>query len=68
AMKQERGLAAKDGLGYRYNYRLLKQSWLERKLRKMAKLRQAKQWCEDELQKYGMTMHGTRVDSNFKWQ
>jgi GT2 family glycosyltransferase len=68
AMKQERGLSAKDGLGYRYNYRLLKQSWLERKLRKIAKLKQAKQWREDELQKYEMTMHGVRVDGDFKWQ
>lgn len=68
AMKQERGLSAKDGLGYRYNYRLLKQSWLERKLRKMAKLHQAKQWRDDELQKYEMTMHGVRVDGEFKWQ
>jgi GT2 family glycosyltransferase len=68
AMKQERGLAAKDGLGYRYNYRLLKQSWLERKLRKMARLKQARQWRDDELKNHGMTLHGARVNGDFRWQ
>jgi hypothetical protein len=34
AMKQERGLSEKDGLANRYNYKLLNQSWLERKWNK----------------------------------
>lgn len=68
AMKQERGLSQKDGLGYRYSYRLLKQSWLTRKLNKMKKNRQQKKWLNEELQEYGMSMHGTRVQGNFVWQ
>lgn len=68
AMKQERGLAEKDGLAYRYNYRLLKQSWLERKLKKIRKKRQQKEWSQNELETYGMTMHGLRVNNNFSWQ
>ena len=68
AMKQERGLSEKDGLGYRYNYRLLKQSWLTRKLNKIKKTRQKKQWLENELKEYAMTMHGTRVKGDFAWQ
>ncbi|OAI03353.1 glycosyltransferase family 2 protein [Methylomonas methanica] len=67
-MKQERGISDKQGLGYRYNYRLLQQSWLERKLNKMARLRQEKHWRESELSIYTMTMHGRRVDGNFCWQ
>jgi N-acetylglucosaminyl-diphospho-decaprenol L-rhamnosyltransferase len=68
AMKQERGLSAKQGLGYRYNYRLLQQSWLKRKLKKMHRLRQLKQWRDNELAHYDMTMHGSRVDNHFRWQ
>ncbi|ATG88842.1 glycosyltransferase family 2 protein [Methylomonas koyamae] len=68
AMKQERGLSDKQGLGNRYNYRLLQQSWLERKLRKMARLRQANQWHDSELAQYGMTLHGIRQNGDFNWQ
>lgn len=68
AMKQERGLSQKDGLGYRYNYRLLKQSWLTRKLNKMKNNRQLRTWLNEELQEYGMSMHGTRIQDNFVWQ
>ena len=35
-MKLERGLNEKDDPAYRYNYKLLNQSWLERKLTKVA--------------------------------
>lgn len=68
AMKQERGLSQKDGLGYRYNYRLLKQSWLRRKYNKIKKNRQEKAWLNDELKQYGMSMHGTRISGDFVWQ
>jgi GT2 family glycosyltransferase len=67
AMKQERGLSVNQGLGYRYNYRLLQQSWLERKLKKMRCLRQEKQWREDELAHYAMTLHGIREFNDFNW-
>lgn len=68
AMKQERGLSEKQGLGNRHNYRLLQMSWLQRKLKKMQRVRQAKQWRDDELAGYGMTLHGTRVNGDFNWQ
>ncbi len=68
AMKQERGLSDKQGLGYRYNYRLLQQSWLERKLKKMARLRQVNQWRVTELDDFSMTMHGVRTNGEFSWQ
>lgn len=68
AMKQERGLSQKDNLGYRYNYRLLKQSWLKRKLNKLNKVRQEKFWRNNELSNFGLTMHGLRVNGEFIWK
>lgn len=68
AMKQERGLSEKDGLGYRHNYRLLQQTWLNRKLKKMRRIRQQKQWREQELAQFGMSMHGIRERGDFSWQ
>ncbi len=67
AMKQERGLAQKDGLGYRYNYKLLNQSWLTRKLNKMARNKQLRQWRDAELSEHGMSIHGLRENGAFKW-
>jgi GT2 family glycosyltransferase len=68
AMKQERGLKQKDNLGYRYNYRLLKQSWLERKLNKIKRIRQEKVWCQQETAEFGASMHGLRKNGQFVWQ
>ena len=68
AMKQERGLTQKDNLGYRYNYRLLKQSWLTRKLIKLKKVRQEKKWSAAELKQFGLTMHGLRMHGEFVWK
>jgi len=68
AMKKERGLSEKDGLGYRYNYRLLQQSWLQRKLNKMRRKQLHKSWRETELAQFGITMHGLRVNNDFRWQ
>ena len=67
AMKQERGLSQKDTLGYRHNYRLLRQSWLERKLNKLARKRQEKQWRNAELAQYEQSIYGQREDGQFKW-
>ena len=68
AMKQERGLSQKDGLAYRYNYRLLKQSWFTRKWNKIKKNKQLKTWFDAELKAYDMSMHGTRVNADFVWK
>ena len=68
AMKQERGLTQKDNLGYRYNYRLLKQSWLTRKLNKLKKVCQEKKWRTTELKQFGLTMHGLRMHGEFVWK
>ena len=67
AMKLERGMKEKDGLGYRYNYKLLNQSWLERKLLKAQKKKQENIWQESEVKEHGMTIHGIRESGQFKW-
>lgn len=68
AMKQEQGLSRKQGLGNRRNYRLLQQSWLERKLKKLARVRQVKHWCEEEVAQYGFSMYGERINGAFVWR
>lgn len=67
SMKQERGLKEKDGLGHRYNYKLLNQSWLERKLSKMRRKKQERIWRNDEVSQFGISMHGIRENGNFRW-
>ena len=67
AMKQELGLSKKDGLGYRYNYRLLRQSWFTRKLKKFKKMNAIKRWSEEEVAAYGMSIHGLRKNGGFFW-
>lgn len=67
AMKQERGLAEQDGLGYRYNYKLLNQSWLTRKLAKSRRLTQQKIWQQQEFGEHGMSIHGLRENGQFRW-
>lgn len=67
AMKKERGLSDKEGLGYRYNYRLLRKSWLQRKLDKLQRNRQMKAWREAELGAYGMTMRGQFDGQRMEW-
>ena len=66
-MKRERGLSGKQGLGDRRNYRLLKQSWLARKLQKRRQLANLEAWRAQELREFGMTMHGVRDNGQFKW-
>lgn len=66
-MKQERGLAQNQGLADRYNYKLLGQSWLQRKLSKLERKRQEKIWAQSELDTYGLTLHGRRINGEFAW-
>jgi GT2 family glycosyltransferase len=67
AMKQERGLSAKDGLANRYNYKLLSQSWLERKLNKLQRKSRERAWRNAEVSQYGMSIHGLRENGEFIW-
>ncbi len=66
-MKQERGLNEKEGLANRYNYKLLNQSWIKRKMSKLKRKRQEKIWRDSEVKAHQMSIHGLRVDGNFKW-
>jgi hypothetical protein len=66
-MKLERGLKQSDDLPYRYNYRLLNQSWLERKLLKAKKRKQEKLWRDAEVNEHGTSIHGIREAKSFRW-
>lgn len=67
-MKKEQGLTGKQGLSGRYNYRLLNQSWIERKLNKFKKTKDFQQFQKSELKSFGRTLHGIREDGNFIWK
>ncbi len=67
AMKLEKGLCNDDSLGNRYNYKLLHQSWLERKIKKILRVQQNKKWLNDELFKFNMSIHGLRKPWGFHW-
>jgi hypothetical protein len=67
AMKRERGLSMNANLPYRYNYRLLHQPWWQRKWNKFQRKQRERQWRNDELQRYGMTLHGVRSAGDFEW-
>lgn len=67
AMKLERGLQKKDGLQNRYNYKLLNQSWLERKFNKAKRKKQERQWRDHEIANYDMSIHGLRENKTFRW-
>jgi GT2 family glycosyltransferase len=68
AMKRERGLGEKEGLSARDNYRLLGMSTLRRKWDKFQRSRQEKNWHDDELARYGMTLHAERQGGAFAWR
>jgi GT2 family glycosyltransferase len=68
ALKQERGLSQSDGLSARNSYKLLGQSTLERKWKKLGRTRQQRAWQRDELAQYGMTLHGQREGGQFVWR
>jgi len=67
AMKQERGLSEKDGLANRYNYKLLNQSWLQRKMAKYQTKQHQMQSSKAEVAAHGMSVHGLRKNKEFVW-
>jgi GT2 family glycosyltransferase len=67
AMKLERGLSNKQGLGVRNNYKELNIGWFERKMLKFRRKQNEKIWRNSEFNQYGITLHGRRVNNSFKW-
>lgn len=67
AMKKERGLTGKQGLTGRYNYRLLNETWLDRKLQKMRRVKLLRECRDQELAAHGMSLHGVRKNGEFQW-
>jgi hypothetical protein len=67
AMKLERGLNQKDGLANRYNYKLLNQNWLTRKISKYQAKQQQISSRNSEVKQYDMSVHGLREHGQFVW-
>ena len=68
-VRRELGLSQKQGLGDRRTYlRLLGQTWLERRIRKMRRGSLQRRWREQEMAKYGMSLIGIREDGAFTWK
>ncbi len=68
-MKQEQGLSQKDDLpDRRLSLSLLRQNWLERKIKKILRFYQVRRWRNEELRRYAMSMHGRRDVDSFEWQ
>lgn len=68
AVKRAKGVDVKKGLSDRDSYKMLGESFLQRKLKKHRKLRQIERWREAELAEFGATLHGHRVDGHFVWE
>ena len=66
-MKSKLGKSEKDDLVKVDDRFLLQQGWLERKVDKFRFKRQNAKWRADELERYGMTLHGERVNQKFIW-
>lgn len=67
AMKKERGIDPKKGLGNRKNYKLLQQNWLERKINKLNQKNLITAQKSNELELHEMTIHGIRNNVEFIW-
>jgi GT2 family glycosyltransferase len=67
-MKKEKGLQSSGVLVKHNDRKILQQSWLERKLIRLERKRQERQWREAELAQHNMTLHGERINGAFVWR
>lgn len=68
AMKIERGLSLRASLGARNNSRLLNQSWIQRKLRKLKRKWKLNQSRRQEIISAGVTLHGVSEQGVIYWR
>jgi GT2 family glycosyltransferase len=66
-MKKERNMSITQDLTGRFNYKLLNETWIERKLRQFKNKKSDQFYRENELEKYGITLHGIRKAGRFEW-
>jgi len=66
-MKMVLGKTQNDILVKFNDRKLYRQSWLERKIYRWNLKRAHHEWRAQELNQFGMTLHGTRIKSNFVW-
>ncbi len=68
ALKLEKGLKEKQGLGDRFHVEIGRKSWLARKLEKSKRKSAVRAAKDRELRATGMTLHAERADGMFKWK
>ena len=66
-MKMVLGISNNDILVKINDRKIYNQSWLERKLYRFKLKRNHQKWNKNELNKYGMTLHGSRTKNEFIW-
>ena len=67
SLKEKLGTNRKGGLGRPDNHRLLDQTFFERKWRKFQQVQRIKKQREQELQQFGLTIHGVRANGELFW-
>lgn len=67
-MKQEKGILSSDVLVRHNDRKLLKQTWLQRKMARLERKRNEQRWRELEMDTHGVTLHGERVNGDFVWR
>ena len=67
-MKKKLGKSEKEVLMKVSDRELLHQSWIERKIEKFIYNNKIKNWRSEELNKFGITLHGERLNKEFIWR
>ena len=66
-MKMVLGIEQKDVLVKVNDRKLYQQTWLERKLYRHRLKSAHRQWRQTEIDRHGMTLHGSRTNQSFTW-
>lgn len=61
------GIESNDVLVKHNDRKLYNQSWLQRKIHRYEHKKMFKKWRETELDSYGITLHGARINQQFLW-
>ncbi len=66
-MKMVLGIKQKDVLVKVNDRKLYQQSWIDRKMTRHRMKASHRQWRQAEIDRFGMTLHGSRTEQSFLW-